>query len=73
MPAALADAIEIRNAQGIAAAIGRLITSGDLAVGTRLRRALLILARNRERVASTCWASGRVTSQTCRIAASSSV
>ncbi len=30
------DAIEIRNAQGIAAGIGRLITSGDLAEGTRL-------------------------------------
>jgi DNA-binding transcriptional MocR family regulator len=32
----LADAIEQRNAQGIAAAIGRLITAGDLPVGTRL-------------------------------------
>jgi DNA-binding transcriptional MocR family regulator len=32
----LAEAIEIRNAHGIAAGIGRLITSGDLAVGTRL-------------------------------------
>ena len=32
----LVDAIEQRNAQGIAAAIGRLITAGDLPVGTRL-------------------------------------
>jgi DNA-binding transcriptional MocR family regulator len=32
----LADAIETRNAQGIAAGIGRLITAGELAVGTRL-------------------------------------
>lgn len=32
----LADAIDTRNAQGIAAAIGRLITSGELPVGTRL-------------------------------------
>ena len=32
----LADAIETRNAQGIAAGIGRLITSGDLEAGTRL-------------------------------------
>lgn len=32
----LADAIETRNAQGIAAAIGRLISAGDLPVGTRL-------------------------------------
>jgi DNA-binding transcriptional MocR family regulator len=32
----LAEAIEHRNAQGIAAAIGRLITAGDLPVGTRL-------------------------------------
>ncbi|WP_421120741.1 PLP-dependent aminotransferase family protein [Aquihabitans daechungensis] len=36
MPASLSAAIEIRNAQGIAAGIGRLITSGDLPVGTRL-------------------------------------
>jgi DNA-binding transcriptional MocR family regulator len=33
---ALADAIETRNAQGIAAAISRLISAGELAVGTRL-------------------------------------
>src|SRR4051794_2216862 len=32
----LADAIQARNAQGIAAGIGRLISSRDLAVGTRL-------------------------------------
>ncbi|HWJ97676.1 MAG TPA: aminotransferase class I/II-fold pyridoxal phosphate-dependent enzyme [Acidimicrobiales bacterium] len=32
----LADAIETRNAQGIAAGIGRLITAGDLPVGDRL-------------------------------------
>ncbi|MFN8017633.1 MAG: aminotransferase class I/II-fold pyridoxal phosphate-dependent enzyme [Acidimicrobiales bacterium] len=32
----LADAIDARTAQGIAAGIGRLITSGDLEVGTRL-------------------------------------
>jgi DNA-binding transcriptional MocR family regulator len=32
----LVDAIETRNAQGIAAGIGRLITAGDLPVGTRL-------------------------------------
>ncbi len=36
MPDRLADAIETRNAQGIAAGIGRLITTGDLPVGTRL-------------------------------------
>ncbi|WP_426573516.1 aminotransferase class I/II-fold pyridoxal phosphate-dependent enzyme [Aquihabitans sp. McL0605] len=36
MPAALAAAIETRNAQGIAAGIGRLISSGQLPVGTRL-------------------------------------
>ncbi len=36
MPASLSDAIESRNAQGIAAGIGRLITSGDLPVGSRL-------------------------------------
>ncbi|MCU1369595.1 MAG: transcriptional regulator, GntR family with aminotransferase domain [Ilumatobacteraceae bacterium] len=36
MPIQLADAIETRNAQGIAAGIGRLITAGDLPVGTRL-------------------------------------
>lgn len=33
---ALAEAIETRNAQGIAAAISRLISSGDLPIGTRL-------------------------------------
>jgi DNA-binding transcriptional MocR family regulator len=32
----LADAIEARNAQGIAAGIGRLITAGELPAGTRL-------------------------------------
>ena len=32
----LADAIETRNAQGIAAGIGRLITAGELPVGARL-------------------------------------
>lgn len=32
----LADAIETRNAQGIAAGIGRLITAGELPVGSRL-------------------------------------
>lgn len=32
----LADAIETRNAQGIAAGIGRLITAGQLPVGSRL-------------------------------------
>lgn len=32
----LADAIPDRSARGIASALGRLITSGDLAVGTRL-------------------------------------
>jgi DNA-binding transcriptional MocR family regulator len=31
-----ADRIEVRNAQGIAAGIGRLITAGDLPVGSRL-------------------------------------
>ena len=36
MPISLAAAIETRNAQGIAAGIGRLITAGDLPVGTRL-------------------------------------
>ena len=36
MPDRLAAAIETRNAQGIAAGIGRLISSGELAVGTRL-------------------------------------
>lgn len=36
MPISLAEAIEARNAQGIAAGIGRLITSGELPVGTRL-------------------------------------
>lgn len=36
MPVSLSTAIETRNAQGIAAGIGRLITSGDLPVGTRL-------------------------------------
>src|SRR4051794_21656555 len=36
MPARLAAAIDSRNAHGIAAAIGRMISSGDLAVGTRL-------------------------------------
>jgi len=32
----LSASIETRNAQGIAAGIGRLITAGDLPVGTRL-------------------------------------
>ena len=32
----LADAIDDRSARGIAGALGRLITAGDLAVGTRL-------------------------------------
>jgi DNA-binding transcriptional MocR family regulator len=36
VPTRLADAIETRNAQGIAAGIGRLITAGELPVGTRL-------------------------------------
>ena len=36
MSVSLASAIETRNAQGIAAAIGRLITAGELPVGTRL-------------------------------------
>ena len=36
MTVSLADAIEHRNAQGIAAGIGRLISAGELPVGTRL-------------------------------------
>jgi DNA-binding transcriptional MocR family regulator len=36
MTGAFADAIEDRSARGIAAAVGRMITRGDLAVGTRL-------------------------------------
>jgi DNA-binding transcriptional MocR family regulator len=36
MAAIFADAIEDRSARGIAAAVGRMITRGDLAVGTRL-------------------------------------
>jgi len=36
MPAAFTDAIETRNARGIAAGISRLISSGDLPGGTRL-------------------------------------
>ncbi len=36
MTAAFADAIDDRSARGIAAAVGRMITRGDLAVGTRL-------------------------------------
>ena len=36
MVATFADSIEDRSARGIAAAVGRMITRGDLAVGTRL-------------------------------------
>jgi DNA-binding transcriptional MocR family regulator len=36
MTATFTDAIEDRSARGIAAAVGRMITRGDLAVGTRL-------------------------------------
>jgi DNA-binding transcriptional MocR family regulator len=36
MTAQFTDAIEDRSARGIAAAVGRMITRGDLAVGTRL-------------------------------------
>ena len=36
MTATFAEAIEDRSARGIAAAVGRMITRGDLAVGTRL-------------------------------------
>jgi DNA-binding transcriptional MocR family regulator len=36
MTVAFAEAIEDRSARGIAAAVGRMITRGDLAVGTRL-------------------------------------
>jgi DNA-binding transcriptional MocR family regulator len=36
MPSSIVDAIETRNATGIAAGIGRLISSGELPVGARL-------------------------------------
>ena len=36
MPASFVDTIQDRSARGIAAAVGRMITRGDLAVGTRL-------------------------------------